>query len=214
VFTSTVALTGGSAQSAALTPTTTGTYRWVATYDGDLNNASVSGACGDPTETRVVSQATPSIVTQASPDIVVGSGQLSDRATVTGVVSPIGPQTVTFRLYGPNNATCASPPVFTSTVALTGGEAQSVLFTPTTAGTFRWIATYDGDANNIPAAGSCGDPTETRAVTVPPASLPPSASPPAMLAPTGAGLGWLVGWASDLVLIGALLMTTTRRRIA
>ena len=161
MFTSTVALTGGSAQSPAFTPTTAGSYRWVATYDGDVNNASVSGACGDPTETRLVRQATPAIVTQASPDIVVGSGQLSDRATVTGVVNPIGPQTVTFRLYGPNNAACASPPVFTSTVSLMGGEAQSALFTPTTAGTFRWIATYDGDANNVPAAGSCGDPTET-----------------------------------------------------
>jgi hypothetical protein len=214
VFTSTVALTGGSAQSAAFTPTTAGTYRWVATYDGDVNNVSVSGTCGDPTETRVVAQATPTIVTQASPDIVIGSGQLSDRATVSGVVNPIGPQTVTFRLYGPNNATCAGPPAFTSTVTLAGGEAQSALFTPTTAGTFRWIATYDGDANNIPAAGSCGDPTETRAVTVPPASLPPSASPPAALAPTGAGLDRLVEWASDMVLIGALLMTTTRRRIA
>jgi hypothetical protein len=99
--------------------------------------------------------------------------------------------------------------VFTSTVTLTGGQAQSALFTPTTAGTFRWIATYDGDANNVPVAGSCGDPTETRAVTVPPAVLPP-----AELAPTGAGLDWLVEWASDLVVIGALLMTTTRRRIA
>ena len=174
----------------------------------------MSGTCGDPTETRLVRQATPSIVTQASPDIVVGSGQLSDRATVTGVVNPIGPQTVSFRLYGPNNATCASPPVFTSTVTLTVSEAQSALFTPTTAGTFRWIATYEGDANNIPAAGSCGDPTETRAVTVPSSVLPPSVLPPAALPPSGAGLDRLVEWASDLVVIGALLMTITRRRIA
>ena len=45
-------------------------------------------------------QATPTIVTQASPDIALGSGQLSDQATVTGLVNPTGPQTVTFRLFG------------------------------------------------------------------------------------------------------------------
>jgi hypothetical protein len=110
---------------------------------------------------------------------------------------------VTFRLYGPNNATCASPPAFTSTVALSGGAAQSAAFTPTGVGTYRWVATYDGDVNNMAVSGVCGDPTETRPVATPPAALPP----------TGAGLVWVVDLASILVLIGGLVRMSTRRRV-
>jgi LPXTG-motif cell wall-anchored protein len=41
--------------SGAFTPTVAGTYRWVASYSGDANNAAVSGFCGDAAETVVVS---------------------------------------------------------------------------------------------------------------------------------------------------------------
>ena len=109
------------AQSAAFTPVDAGTYRWIATYNGDVNNAVVSGVCGDATEVATVAQATPSIVTLASPGVALGAGQLSDQATVSGLVNPVGPQTVTFSLYGPADATCAGAPVFTATVPLSGG---------------------------------------------------------------------------------------------
>ena len=33
-------------------------------------------------------------------------------------------------------------------------------FTPTLAGTYRWIASYSGDANNAPVAGKCNDAGE------------------------------------------------------
>ena len=47
--------------------------------------------------------------------------------------SPTG--TVTFRIYGPNNATCTGTPVFTSANRpLTGGTATSLPFTPTAIG--------------------------------------------------------------------------------
>ncbi|MGH8893271.1 MAG: hypothetical protein ACRDWY_08205, partial [Actinomycetes bacterium] len=63
VFTSTVPLvvtldsggTGtGTATSEAYKPTTAGTYRWVAGYSGDGNNASSAGKCNDPNEQSVV----------------------------------------------------------------------------------------------------------------------------------------------------------------
>ena len=155
--------TAGTAQSLGFTPVDAGTYRWVARYDGDLNNASVSGVCGDPTETRAAAQATPAIVTLASPDVALGTGQLSDQATVSGVVNPVGPQTVTFDLFGPTDPTCIGPVVFSSTVPLVNGVAQSGPFTPVDAGTYRWVARYDGDLNNASVSGVCGDPTETRA---------------------------------------------------
>jgi LPXTG-motif cell wall-anchored protein len=47
-------VTGGAVTSAAYTPTVAGVYRWIATYSGDANNASVSGLCSDASETVTV----------------------------------------------------------------------------------------------------------------------------------------------------------------
>src|SRR5262249_9118116 len=38
-------------------------------------------------------------------------------------------------------------------------------FFPTAAGTYRWRASYSGDANNNPVAGPCSDPSEATVVT-------------------------------------------------
>jgi hypothetical protein len=132
------------------------------------------------TDLTTVSRATPTISTLASPDVTLGAGQLSDQATVSGLVSP-GASTVTFRLHGPDDVTCAAV-VFTDTAALTivgtTGTAQSGSFTPTAAGTYRWIATYDGDANNQPVAGACNEASENVTVLgVPTATPEPSATP-------------------------------------
>ena len=67
---------------------------------------------------------------------------------------------MTFNLYAPGNTTCTGAAIFTSTVALslngpqTGGTAQSANFTPSTTGTYRWVATYNGDVNNAPVSGA------------------------------------------------------------
>ena len=41
-----------------------------------------------------------------------------------------------------------------------GGSVSSGVFTPTAAGTYRWRATYSGDANNLPVTGACNAPNE------------------------------------------------------
>jgi Ca2+-binding RTX toxin-like protein len=153
-----------TATSTGFTPTAAGDHRWTASYSGDANNAPVSGACNDAGETSTVAKAQPAITTLASPNITVGAGSLSDQATVTGIVSPVGPQTVTFALYGPNDATCAGTAVFVNSAPLNGDASQSAPFTPATAGTYRWRATYDGDDNNNPATSACNELTETRTV--------------------------------------------------
>ena len=157
---------GGPITSPAFTPTSAGTYRWIAAYSGDQNNAPVSGACNDANENVVVNPASPSITTNASPDIVLGAGTLLDNATVSGRVNPQAGATIEFRLYGPNDATCSGTPVFTSTVSYPagGGSVPSAAFTPTAAGTYRWIAVYSGDANNLTVSGACNDANETRVV--------------------------------------------------
>jgi hypothetical protein len=182
VFTSTKDVTGnGSYISDSFTPTAAGTYRWVASYSGDVNNDPVNGACNDPNESVIVTVVEgPTITTLASGSVQVG-GDISDTATLSNGVTPTG--TITFMLFGPNDATCGGTAVFTSTKNVTGnGSYISDSFTPTAAGTYRWVASYSGDVNNDPATGVCNDPNESVVVT----SSPP---PPPVITSSGSASG-------------------------
>ena len=111
--------------------------------------------CNDPNETSVVSPAAPTIVTTGHAD---GHRRQPDHRhrhrhrRPARRPAPTG--TVTFTLFGPNDATCAGPPIFTSaTRPLAGGPPRHRHlgpFTPTAPGTYRWIAAYSGDANYPP----------------------------------------------------------------
>ena len=138
IFTSVVPLptATNTVTSGAFTPTAPGSYRWIAAYSGDANNAAVTGACNDANELSVVNQATPSIATQAVTPVTIG-GAITDNATVSGRVLPQAGGTVTFSLYGPDNATCTGAAIFTSVVPLptATNTVTSGAFTPTMAGT-------------------------------------------------------------------------------
>lgn len=191
VFTSTVALSaGGTATSAPFTPSTPGVYRWRAIYSGDTNNDPAAGACNDPGESVAVSAlplppppppppappppppaapaapvlASPTISTVASSDVVVG-GQITDTATVSGLVDPEPGLKVVFRLYGPDDASCATSIDLSTGELSAAGVARSEPFTVTKAGVYRWRAFYLGDKNNNPVSGACNDPRETVTVT-------------------------------------------------
>ena len=178
MFTSTVALAGSTATSGGFVPTAPGTYRWTAVYSGDALNESVTSACNAPNESVVISRATPTISTQASPGGPPGTA-LTDTATVSGGFNPTG--SVVFRLYGPNDATCAGAPVFTSTVALAGGTATSGPFTPTVPGIYRWTAVYGGDANDEPATSACNAPNESATIGRATPTISTQASPGGLL---------------------------------
>jgi len=94
-------------------------------------------------------------------------GAISDSATLSGGTNPTG--TITFNLYGPNDATCTGAVIFTSTVTVAGNGsyASTPVFTPTATGTYRWIANYSGDANNAATANGCNGVNENVVVTVP-----------------------------------------------
>ncbi|MEJ7763528.1 MAG: hypothetical protein WKF80_12115, partial [Thermomicrobiales bacterium] len=150
--------------SAAFTPTTAGTYRWIANYSGDANNTATANACNAANESVVVNLANPAVTTQASAPITVGSGSISDTATLAGGVSPTG--SIVFRLYGPNDATCTGTAISSSTAMVSGnGNYSSAPFTPTAAGTYRWIANYSGDTNNNPTANACNEANENVVVS-------------------------------------------------
>ncbi len=92
----------------------------------------------------------------ASPDTGLGL-QIYANVNLFGAgSSPSG--TMTFRAFGPQDPTCTSA-LFTSTVAVASTSVNSARFTPAHAGTYRWMATYSGDATYA-AAGptTCTDP--------------------------------------------------------
>ena len=63
------------------------------------NNAGLTGG-GLGTSQTTVNRTTPTIVTSATPNFVIGTGQLADTADVTGVVNPVtATDQVEFRLY-------------------------------------------------------------------------------------------------------------------
>ena len=68
---------------------------------------------------------------------------------------------MTFRLF--SDSGCANQ-VFTSTDPLSGSTATSKWFTPSTAGTYWWTATYAGDVNNTPASSPCQAPNESAVI--------------------------------------------------
>ncbi len=181
IFHSTVPVSGnGTYTSEPFTPLTAGTFRWVVTYSGDANNhgAGPTG-CGIDSETITIDPAHPTLVTVASESTTVGS-PIHDSATLTGGADPTG--RIHFHLYGPDDDSCTGPPADSSSVEVRGNDTyDSPSFTPTHAGTYRWVADYSGDGNNAPAATSCNDPGESVVVAHPIAqpSLSSTASPSA-----------------------------------
>jgi hypothetical protein len=191
IFTSAARPLGGgpppTATSGPFTPTAPGSYRWIAAYSGDANYPAVTSTCNDANETSVVAQAVATIATQATPAVTVGN-PISDTATVTGAASPapLPTGTVTFTLFGPDDPSCAGPSIFTSAARPLGGPppappavaATSDAFTPTTAGTYTWVAVYSGDANYPSVTSPCGAPNEASVVNPGAVSITTSAVGP------------------------------------
>ncbi len=156
-------------------------------FSGILNNEARGTSLG----TTIV-RATPSIVTAAPGTAVLGAGTLTDTATVKGLVSPQPGATIDFRLYGDSDTNCTGAPIFQSLAVPyppSGGPVTSAGYVPPGLGTYRWIASYSGDANNSPVAGTCNEATETTAVThrLPPPKigLTKVATPLSEIAPGG-----------------------------
>ena len=124
--------------------------------------------------------ASPGMTTKASPataTVGVAVSTLTDTATLTGGDSPTG--TVTFGLYTDNTCTMAVMPAVGGTVALGGTSAtETTSWTPPSPGTYYWLATYNGDANNS-VNTSCGgsDPNEQITVNTASPGMTTQASP-------------------------------------
>jgi hypothetical protein len=180
IYTTSATVTGnGSYVAPTIAATAAGTYRWIASYSGDANNNTVSGACNDANESVVVSKKSPTITTTASAGVVVGS-TISDIAHLSGAYNGTG--TITFKLYGPNDTNCLAGAISTTTATVAGdGNYPSPAFTTTQAGTYRWIASYSGDTNNNAVSGGCNDDNESVVVDKKSPTITTTATPSAIV---------------------------------
>ncbi|HET7689109.1 MAG TPA: hypothetical protein VFK41_01915, partial [Nocardioidaceae bacterium] len=133
---------------------------------GNRDNQLMSDAIAPPQVTDIITNATAE-GTEADPAVVIGSS-ISDTATVTPS-NAVG--TVTFSLYGPNDATCSGTAIASATSiksldGTTGGVVTSDPYTPTIVGTYRWIASFTPtDPTKFDAvSGSCNDANESSVV--------------------------------------------------
>ncbi len=204
VFTSVVTVNSGTGSytSAAFTPTTPGTYRWVAAYSGDANDAPTTTACGDPGETSTISQATPTIVTTASAAVSLG-GTISDSAVLAGGLAPTG--TITFSAYGPADPTCTGTAAFTSVTTVTGnGTYSSAVFTPTASGSYNFVAAYSGDTDNAAVTSACGSAGETSTVNKLTPTIVTTASAQVMVGGTISDSAVLAGGSTTPTITGTI----------
>ena len=123
------------------TSSAVGTFYWVATYNGDDNNNSVSSGAHD--EPVTVDPADPSLSTTQDPTGGLIGAKLQDSAQLNHGYNPTG--TITFHLLNPSGTD-----VHHETVAVdgNGSYATSEGFVANTAGTWQWWAEYSGDVNN------------------------------------------------------------------
>ena len=146
----------GYYESSRYVSTMAGSYQWTVSYSGDANN-SPSGptVCSDSAGEVAVAKRTPLL--DASP--VWTAPATKAIGNLVNGVGPSGPTgNMTFRLYGANNMTCAGAPIFTHVQPVSGnGGYTSAPYNPTVAGTYQWIVTYSGDANNQAMSSTCSD---------------------------------------------------------
>ena len=152
----------GDYGSGNYTTTVAGTYKWIASYapGADTKNLSVSGACGDAGETSVVNKKQPTISTTANESVVIDSA-IHDTAFLANGYNPTG--SVSFALYATSD--CSGPALYTTTAPSNGdGSYGPVSYTPTAVGTYKWIASYATDTNNLAVSGACSDTGEVDTV--------------------------------------------------
>jgi len=109
----------------------------------------------------VAAGTTVTLSTVASATITVG-GAVADTAILSGGSGPNGPTgTISFSIFGPGDTACSTA-VATSTVTVAGdGSYASTPFIPVEPGTYQWVATYSGDADNAGASEPCATPGES-----------------------------------------------------
>lgn len=130
-----------------------GTHSHRFSYSGDANNNAVSSVCN----VLPVAKATPvlngTFDTGDKPITTLANGTV----TISGGINTTG--TITLTLHRPDDPDCTGAPFgsFGNTVTPNDPSTTTVSFNPNATGTYRWKATYSGDANNNAVTIPCGN---------------------------------------------------------
>jgi hypothetical protein len=184
-------------------------FHWTVSYSGDAAFQGASSVCGADGQAVDIEKAKPTLTGTASDQTASVDEIGTDSATLTGAVGPDPTNAdppvptptgkITFALFGPDAPVCAGTPLYppvadppTDPPADTVGPGTDPYTLPDpppdhpkflAAGTYHWVATYSGDANNESVSTDCADPAQTVTVTdgsstPPPPPTPPPADPP------------------------------------
>jgi hypothetical protein len=134
-----------------------GTYRWTVSYVGDADNDPVTSVCNAANASSSISKAIPSLTTTASRKVAIG-GKVGDTATLAAGTDW---EAHLQALRTGRRALLPSPGLQRHRTSqrrwfLLLGQIQALK-----AGTYRWRATYSGDANNNSVAGACNAPSQS-----------------------------------------------------
>jgi subtilisin family serine protease len=148
----------GEYDSPPVTTSSADGLQWVASYSGDAENLAASTACNDPSEQVNVGHASPVLTTTASAGVPAGA-TINDIADLGGGFSPTG--TISFQLYASSDEECSQPIGPPATIEVDAdGTYESPAIPENTPGSYQWVASYSGDANNAPARDACNDLNE------------------------------------------------------
>ncbi len=107
------------------------------------------------------------LTAQVSASSITLGESVTDTVTLTapaGGAKPTG--NAGFAVYGPDNVDCTVPiPLGVKAIDANSDTVTSDAFTPTVAGTYRFVASYHGDSAYNSAMGACDAPNQTVVVT-------------------------------------------------
>jgi type II secretory pathway pseudopilin PulG len=147
------------------TVTAGNTYWWYAQFTGDSSNRARNSRCSPAMASTVVqaSKWTPSISVSAPATATTGVPVDGSKFTATLTnASPGASGTIHLKYVAAGSAPSPCPAgteLGTTPATGNGSYSQANPFPASSAGTYWWWATYDGDANNQAATGSCGTST-------------------------------------------------------
>jgi RHS repeat-associated protein len=160
-----IAVQGANPHSATLTTNESGEA--VYTYTGEAVGIDHAQASYDANGARISSapasiewaKALPAITTKPQATSVIIGEPIQDTASVSGGYLPTG--NVSFNVYAANDTSCTTPlNLQPLTAPLSAGKATSPAYIPAEPGTYQFIASYEGNADNEGAQTKCGDPSE------------------------------------------------------
>src|SRR5437870_2427262 len=112
----------GSYSSSAVTENEIGRASCRESERGEVDNKAVTTQCNEAGENSTANKASPTITTSATAT-ATPRGTIQDTATLSNGTSPTG--TISFSIYGPNDATCSGTATNAGSATVSGNGSYS-----------------------------------------------------------------------------------------